>query len=296
MLTTDLFIKTTASLSYLHRNSCHPFHIFLSFPYGAFIRVRRNCSDLALYDNFSTIILNAFINKGYDRDALSRAQDQAWLISRTDLLPTYDYLHSNHNPTQSDQDEARNFHLILQHHSENAKIWQIVRHNWSLLGTSNKTTHLFNCRLVYGASGNPRLRDKLVNSSILIPPKYGQIGKISLNDYNTDNCEYCGYLDKSGQIRSHSLKRKFPAKKNICCKSHNIVYCLTCKICGLQYVGETKRTLQRRLYEHLPRYRWSKQTPGTTFLLPKHNKDTSKISAHILSFMSKPSDTSAALH
>ena len=34
---------------------------------------------------------------------------------------------------------------------------------------------------------------------------------------------------------------------------------------------------------------------GRHFLLPKHNKDTSKISAHILSFMSKPSDTSAAL-
>ena len=91
----------------------------------------------------------------------------------------------------------------------------IVRHNWSLLGSSNKTTYLFNCRLVCGASHNPRLRDKLVNSSIPILPKYGQTGKISLNVCNTDNCKYCGYLDKSGQIRSHSFKQTFPVWHDI---------------------------------------------------------------------------------
>ena len=29
-----------------------------------------------------------------------------------------------------------------------------------------------------------------------------------------------------------------------------MIYCLTCKICKKQYVGQTKRKLIRRLYEH----------------------------------------------
>jgi len=94
-LMTDLFIKPTASLSYLHRNSCHPFHIFLSLPYGEFIRVRRNCSDLASYDKFAEIILDAFLRRGYDRDSLSRARNQARSLSRNQLLATYDNLHTN---------------------------------------------------------------------------------------------------------------------------------------------------------------------------------------------------------
>ena len=61
--------------------------------------------------------------------------------------------------------------------------------------------------------------------------------------------------------------------------------------------GRNQKTLQRRLYEHLRDIGNGDQNKplGRHFLFPQHNKDTSKISAHILSFISMPSDTSAAL-
>ena len=37
--------------------------------------------------------------------------------------------------------------------------------------------------------------------------------------------------------------RKYVTKINISCQSHNIIYCIECKTCGLQYVGETGRRL-----------------------------------------------------
>ena len=67
---------------------------------------------------------------------------------------------------------------------------------------------------------------------------------------HTAHCKYCANINTSGQIKSKKLKRNFPAKSQVCCKSHNLVYCLTCTICDLQYVGQTKRTFHERLYEH----------------------------------------------
>ena len=71
----------------------------------------------------------------------------------------------------------------------------------------------------------------------------------------------------------------------------------TCKICGLQYVGQTKRTFHERLYEHFRDI--LNKTPdkplGRHFDLPSHSPDVTQIRSHILAFITKPSNTSAAL-
>ena len=52
-LKTSLFIKPTSSLTYLQRSSCQPIHVFLSLPYGEFLRTRRNSTDNSSYTNQS---------------------------------------------------------------------------------------------------------------------------------------------------------------------------------------------------------------------------------------------------
>ena len=39
--------------------------------------------------------------------------------------------------------------------------------------------------------------------------------------------------------------------KNISCRSSNVIYCITCKICKKQYVGQTLRRIRDRIYEHI---------------------------------------------
>ena len=40
------------------------------------------------------------------------------------------------------------------------------------------------------------------------------------------------------------------SRYNVCCSSSNLIYCITCKRCGIQYVGQTKRELKERFSEH----------------------------------------------
>ena len=88
-LQTELFLKPTSSLSYLHHLSSHPPHVFQSLSYGEFLRVRRNCSNLEFFDRFPETLLEAFIQRGYDRAFLNIAREQARAIDRPSLLDSY---------------------------------------------------------------------------------------------------------------------------------------------------------------------------------------------------------------
>ena len=38
--------------------------------------------------------------------------------------------------------------------------------------------------------------------------------------------------------------------KKVCCQDRNIIYCIGCDICSIQYIGESDRSLQERFSEH----------------------------------------------
>ena len=197
-LETELFIKPTLSLSFLHRHSSHPSHVFNSLPYGEFLRVRRNCSTRQSFEHFSEIILEAFIHRGYDRASLDGARQQARTIDRSSLLETYANLQASNGTDQESADTStKDFYLILQHHVENTKIKQLLKRNWTILGTSDLTSSLFQGRSICWASRNPRLRDMLVCSSLPLNPQFGKTGK-SNNICTTSSCEYCHTLDMTG--------------------------------------------------------------------------------------------------
>ena len=63
-------------------------------------------------------------------------------------------------------------------------------------------------------------------------------------------CNYCPLLNTSGTITCHVTKKQFICKMNITCRSSNLVYCISCKTCGKQYVGQTKRTILERFQGH----------------------------------------------
>ena len=63
-------------------------------------------------------------------------------------------------------------------------------------------------------------------------------------------CNYCPLLDRSGTITCHVTGKKFCTKINITCRSSNLVYCITCRKCDKQYVGQTKRTILERFQGH----------------------------------------------
>ena len=294
-LKTSLFIKPTSSLAYLQRTSCHPIHVFLSLPYGEFLRTRRNSTDYSSYDHSAKIILDAFVDRGYDAATLTQAMLKARETPRSYFLDRYTTGQGNQQSSPP-ADFPRQFYLVLQYHARTRQVRDIIRSNWGLLSTSYTTKWIHDSKLIMGYRRNPNLKDLLVKSTIPLPSTHGKTGK-KTNTCDKLDCIYCASLNKTGKIHSKTLNSVFTSKYNVTCQSHNIVYCLTCKTCGLQYVGMTKRKFQERLREHFRNIRNAnvRDPIGKHFDLPGHHNDPKNVESHILSFITKPGNTKAAL-
>ena len=60
---------------------------------------------------------------------------------------------------------------------------------------------------------------------------------------------------------------------HVTCTTTNLIYLISCRVCGVQYIGETRTTLKRRFYGHRSTVKTKKlDTPvGHHFNLPNHS-------------------------
>lgn len=86
-------------------------------------------------------------------------------------------------------------------------------------------------------------------------------------------CYTCDSLKCSTTFRSNVKGNHYQIQSNLNCGSSNIIYLVECDLCGMQYVGETQRTLRNRINQHRSAIRTGKrsiialhfQTPGHSF-------------------------------
>ena len=81
-ISTSLYKKPTDAHMYLNTTSDHPRHVIRKIPKGQFIRIRRNCSNLADFDHHSALLSKFLVNRGYDLKALA---DTAKIVSKMDI-------------------------------------------------------------------------------------------------------------------------------------------------------------------------------------------------------------------
>ena len=75
--------------------------------------------------------------------------------------------------------------------------------------------------------------------------------ELGFNFCNKNNCNYCKLLNKTGTITCHVTGLEYTSMSNVSCRSSNLIYCISCRVCGKQYVGQTLRRMRDRLSEHL---------------------------------------------
>ena len=102
---------------------------------------------------------------------------------------------------------------------------------------------------------------------------------------NNPTCKICKLLNKTGYIISHHTKDRHETMHNISCRSSNLIYCISCKICGKQYVGQTLRRLRDRISEHLRDIDKGDKTKPLGLHFTTH--DSSSIEVHVLEFIKK---------
>ena len=89
---------------------------------------------------------------------------------------------------------------------------------------------------------------------------------------NCNGCPICPYIRKGKKVRATAAVFTAEIEQQVNCQTKNIVYCIQCKKCSIQYIGETQRSLVERISEHkgyITRALKHKAT-GEHFNLPGH--------------------------
>ncbi|PIK54128.1 hypothetical protein BSL78_08969 [Apostichopus japonicus] len=117
------------------------------------------------------------------------------------------------------------------------------------------------------------LRDLLVRTAV--PPLTSNPTPIQHGTFKCDRTSRCiicsHHIVESNSITSHSMQLTHKTKGHITCKTL-CIYLIACRVCGIQYVGETKTTPKKRFYGHRSTVNTMKtETPvGEHFNLPNH--------------------------
>ena len=243
-LITTLYCKPTDSHNYLLYSSEHPRHVLKGIPYSQFLRVRRTCTQVSEFRRNALMLCTHFLRRGYPKDLVFRSIIKAEVQIRGDLLKVKE------KPT----DKEKAFYCIITHNPANPPLQSIIRLNWDQLLKSKLTRVYHDVKLIFGKRKNKSLSNELVRASTSTKPKRPSQPHTTRFPCKMQNnilgCNYCPQIDHSGYITSNVTGKKYRTLLNVNCQSANIIYCLTCKKCRMQYVGQTERALIERMKGH----------------------------------------------
>jgi len=244
-LYTTLYTKPTDKHNYLHYTSSHAHHCKEGGPYSQLLRVKRICTHTNDFEENAKMIITHFARRGYPDKLLQESLEKVRLLPRQDLLTN-----------KSDKEETtfpNQVYMITDYNPANPKLGTTLRDNWELLKLKPETQALHDSKLIVGTRRTKNLKDHLVRAQITYPPSVQDQGPIpGPNICTRINCAYCPYIINEHTCRSNFTSRTYKTPQvQASCRSTNLVYYITCQKCDIGYVGETKRSIKERLYEHL---------------------------------------------
>ena len=286
---TDLYCKPTDRNNYLPFNSTHTYHCKKRLPYGQFLRLRRICSrdeDLLTQSAKKAALL---LQKQYPMELLINSYLKPQAKDRVDLLQP--------KGNQGSEEKESAIFLTTTYNPAYNGLPNQVRKTWDLLDRSSSTRDLHFLTLKVGLRRPNNLRDILVKSKLQTPgdetcPK----NKSPDLSCIAHSCRYCPKLNTTCKITSKVTGRKYHSRTKATCNSNNIVYCISCRTCGKQYVGQTKNSVKKRFQAHF--YQIAHEPQKTEVSRHFNQRDHHKLAdveISILSFVHQGPDSEAAL-
>ena len=230
-LSTSVHYKPTDSHSYLLHSSSHPPHVKNSIPYSQFLRLRRLCSDDSDFTTKSDEMCKFFKDRGYPDSAVITGRDRVQQIEQQTALQT------------SQRSKEERIPFTLTYHPQNHVIKNIILTNFKLLQDDPETGRIFSQPPLVSFKRDKNLGNFLVKSSLKTDEQPGSF------KCSRTRCNTCPFIHNTVNISGP--KRSIKVTDRFDCTSSNVIYCITCTLCKMLYIGETGRRLGDRFREHL---------------------------------------------
>ena len=257
----DLYRKETDRNQYLLTSSCHPTHVTDNIPFSLALRITRICSlpeaRAKCFEELKTMLLA--------RDYKSKLIDAA--ISRARRIPR---LEAIKKVVRNKNNERPVFAITFD--PRLPSISGIIKKHYRTMVKDPQLLEVFPLPPLVAYRRQTNIGDKVVRSKVPpIPPTRPQ--RIIPGMTKCNKCVICPFIKVGKTVKATEKNVQVTINKPVNCQTKNAVYCINCKKCKMQYIGETDRTLQSRFSEHrgyVANQHLAKAT-GHHFNLPGHS-------------------------
>ena len=239
---TDLYTKPTDKHQYLFHTSCHPRGCKQGIPYAQALRLRRICSTEAAFEKRSDDLKKYLVTRGYRERFVREQIRKAKSKTRKEAL------------TPRPQNTNTRVPMVVTYHPGLPNIGGILRDFQPLLHCSDKCRKAVKDVPMVAFRRPKSLGDYLVHSK-LKPLRSQGCKPPGTVKCGGRRCQVCEHLTIGDRFESSDTKKAYSINYELNCNSSNVVYLLSCKVCGIQYVGSTSTKFRLRFNNHKSRIR-----------------------------------------
>ena len=236
----DLYRKPTDRNQYLLTSSCHPAHVTSNIPYSLAYRIVRICSEPAARDQRLLELRQLLLARDYKAGIVDAAIARAKTIPRSEAIKKV---------AKPNNDTVRPI-LVVPYDPRLPAISTIVKKHWRSMTTDPYLKEVFPLPPMVAYKRPANIRDKLIRSKV---PEKGtkRVKRKQTGCRKCNNCNVCPFMQNCKVVKSSATDFNVEIEGEVNCQTKNVIYCITCKKCKEQYVGETERIAKDRFREHI---------------------------------------------
>ena len=219
----DLYCKPADCHQYLHYNSCHPEHLKKSSIYSQGLRIKRLCSEATALANHLKDLKSWFCGSGYPENMVTKQLARVKYRNSKDLLRTNDCV-----------SKEIGVPLVVTYHPHLNALSKIILRNLKYLHADQLVRSVFTPAPFISFRTARNLRSHLVRSELY--PLKRTAGSYKCN---TPRCQVGKNVKECYEFSSHVTKETFKINHYFDYNSKCLIYLMSCKVCGKQYVGST---------------------------------------------------------
>ena len=178
------------------------------------------------------------LERDYKPGIIDSAIEKARSIDRKDALKKVENNKTNKRPV-----------FIVTYDPRLPSLTEIVRKHWRSMVKDPYLADVFKEPPLIAYKRAQNIKDKIIRAKV--PPLAPLRPKRVLPGMSRcKGCPICPFIKQGKRVRAVATTYTAEILQEVNCKSKNVIYCIDCKKCKNQYIGETDRSLQDRFSEH----------------------------------------------
>ena len=197
---------------------------------------------------------------------IDNALDRVKNVNREDALER----------VQKKKNERITFSLTYYPHLP--PISSILNRHWKSLTSDPYFSKIYPKPPMVAFKKLPNLKQQLIHTKIpQIQSRSQRRMKKGLKKCLKPRCQVCPYLIENQTAKSRNSNSESNLDTTVNCDSTHVVYLISCNKCRAQYIGETERSLRKRISEHLSYIDHGREATGGHFNSKGHNKSDVRV-------------------